>query len=277
MSEVLRRHGAWGCSAQQLPSSVFMLRRPRLARLLSRLFATDATSWTATSGSVRIGDVTVSERLADQVRHVLLRFGIRTGLRAHTGRATYEIEIVDPPSVLRFIDEIGTVGRDEAVARVRLCAASASRRSGRRLRPDGGVGRRAQGQGRAFPDRGHDGAVDRAGHDWHARAGGLRRETLAELATALDSDQLRWWASADVDGIDRRIEAAGETRVVDFTVPQLHNFVAADVYLHNTAFGLGMATHVAQTTGRPVLVFSLEMGHNELTQRILASEAKSTR
>ena len=41
-----------------------------------------------------------------------------------------------------------------------------------------------------------------------------------------------------------------------------------------TAFGLGMATHVAQTTGRPVLVFSLEMGHNELTQRILSSEAK---
>ena len=41
-----------------------------------------------------------------------------------------------------------------------------------------------------------------------------------------------------------------------------------------TAFGLGMAVHVAQTTAKPVLVFSLEMGHNELTQRILSSEAK---
>ena len=35
-----------------------------------------------------------------------------------------------------------------------------------------------------------------------------------------------------------------------------------------------MATHIAKTSGRPVLVFSLEMGHVELTQRILASEAK---
>ena len=41
-----------------------------------------------------------------------------------------------------------------------------------------------------------------------------------------------------------------------------------------TAFGLGMATHVAKHSGRPVLVFSLEMGHVELTQRILSSEAE---
>ena len=103
----------------------------------------------------------------------------------------------------------------------------------------------------------------------------LRRDTVARLAETLDDDQLRWWASPDMRW--ERIIAitpAGDTDVVDLTVPGLHNFVAADIYLHNTAFGLGMATHVAQTTGRPVLVFSLEMGHNELTQRILASEAK---
>ena len=41
-----------------------------------------------------------------------------------------------------------------------------------------------------------------------------------------------------------------------------------------TAFGLGIATHVAETAQKPVLVFSLEMGHAELTQRILSSEAE---
>ena len=35
-----------------------------------------------------------------------------------------------------------------------------------------------------------------------------------------------------------------------------------------------MATHIAKHSGKPVLVFSLEMGHSELTQRILSSEAK---
>jgi len=113
-------------------------------------------------------------------------------------------------------------------------------------------------------------------HNWHpSRRGPLRRETVALLAEALDDDRLRWWASPDVTW-DRivSIEPAGDTRVIDFTVPGVHNFVAADVYLHNTALGLGMATHIAKTSGRPVLVFSLEMGHVELTQRILASEAK---
>ena len=108
-----------------------------------------------------------------------------------------------------------------------------------------------------------------------SRRGPLRRETVAQLAEALDDDRLRWWASPDV-AWDRivSIEPAGETRVIDFTVPEVHNFVAADLYLHNTAFGLGIATHVAKHSGRPVLVFSLEMGHVELTQRILSSEAE---
>ena len=56
--------------------------------------------------------------------------------------------------------------------------------------------------------------------------------------------------------------------------PSTLNIVGARPAMGKTAFGLGMATHVAKTTGQPVLVFSLEMGHNELTQRILSSEAK---
>ena len=41
-----------------------------------------------------------------------------------------------------------------------------------------------------------------------------------------------------------------------------------------TAFGLGIATHIAMTAKKPVLFFSLEMGHAELTQRVLSSEAR---
>ena len=50
--------------------------------------------------------------------------------------------------------------------------------------------------------------------------------------------------------------------------------VGARPAMGKTAFGLGMATHVAQNGQKPVLVFSLEMGHAELTQRILSSEAR---
>jgi replicative DNA helicase len=40
-----------------------------------------------------------------------------------------------------------------------------------------------------------------------------------------------------------------------------------------TAFALGLATHAALRAQRPVLVFSLEMSHLELTQRLLCAEA----
>jgi replicative DNA helicase len=56
--------------------------------------------------------------------------------------------------------------------------------------------------------------------------------------------------------------------------PSTLNIVGARPAMGKTAFGLGMATYIAQTSGMPVLVFSLEMGHAELTQRILSSEAK---
>jgi replicative DNA helicase len=43
---------------------------------------------------------------------------------------------------------------------------------------------------------------------------------------------------------------------------------------HNTAFALGMASHAALYANRPVLVFSLEMGNLELSQRMLCAEAR---
>jgi len=56
--------------------------------------------------------------------------------------------------------------------------------------------------------------------------------------------------------------------------PSTLNIVGARPAMGKTSFGLGMAVHAAKTNGKPVLVFSLEMGHAELTQRILSSEAK---
>ena len=56
--------------------------------------------------------------------------------------------------------------------------------------------------------------------------------------------------------------------------PNALYIVGARPAMGKTAFGLGIASHVAIHSTKPVLVFSLEMGHQELTQRILASEAR---
>jgi len=49
--------------------------------------------------------------------------------------------------------------------------------------------------------------------------------------------------------------------------------VAARPGQGKTSFAMGAASHVALETNKPVLFFSLEMGHLELTRRLLASEA----
>ena len=49
--------------------------------------------------------------------------------------------------------------------------------------------------------------------------------------------------------------------------------VAARPGQGKTSFAMGAAAHVALETNKPVLFFSLEMGHLELTRRLLASEA----
>jgi replicative DNA helicase len=56
--------------------------------------------------------------------------------------------------------------------------------------------------------------------------------------------------------------------------PSTLNVIGARPSMGKTAFALGMAVNAAVVTQKPVLFFSLEMGHRELTQRILCSEAR---
>ncbi|MFT5531750.1 MAG: replicative DNA helicase [Candidatus Poriferisodalaceae bacterium] len=49
--------------------------------------------------------------------------------------------------------------------------------------------------------------------------------------------------------------------------------IGARPAMGKTAFALGLAAHAAMEAKRPVLFFSLEMGHLELTQRMLATDS----
>src|SRR5206468_4363630 len=55
-----------------------------------------------------------------------------------------------------------------------------------------------------------------------------------------------------------------------------HLYLAGESMIptHNTSFALGMAANAALEARTPVLIFSLEMSHRELTQRMLCSEAR---
>jgi replicative DNA helicase len=94
-------------------------------------------------------------------------------------------------------------------------------------------------------------------------------------ASAVQGEELDFWSRSDIywDEIVS-ISPGGEERVYDLTVPEDHNFVANDIFLHNTSFALGIAAHAAMEAQTPVLLFSLEMSHSEITQRLLCSEAR---
>jgi replicative DNA helicase len=121
----------------------------------------------------------------------------------------------------------------------------------------------AAASGRPGGTGGGAAAAERSGQPDHPR----RDATPAGGGVALDGPLVAW------DEITA-IEHEGEAQVYDLTVPGWHNFVAADVFVHNTSFALGMAAHAALYANQPVLVFSLEMGSLELSQRLLCGEAR---
>lgn len=66
---------------------------------------------------------------------------------------------------------------------------------------------------------------------------------------------------------------AGLDKILLGLQPGTLNILGARPAMGKSALALGVAVHVARTSGKPVLFFSLEMGSAELVQRILASEA----
>jgi replicative DNA helicase len=212
---ILRRHGLWASDARdvELPDAVYRLPREQLAFFLDRLIGANRSVWVGGGDHPRFA--CRSERFADGLAHLLLRFGIACTRRVIPARragvsAVIEIDIhhAGPLTAAAFM-----------LARRRV----------------------AVGAG--------------------AAAGSGAGEERARAASV-------WW-----DEIVQ-VRADGHERVFDLTIPVTHNFVAADIVVHNTAFALGMAAHVAVEVHRPVLLFSLEMGQRELVQRILSSEAR---
>jgi replicative DNA helicase len=222
--QLLHHHGLFRVDTAEvgIPPAVERLPRDQMLRFLERLFEANRHARPVRPNAVAF--VSVSPRLARDIQHLLLRFGVVTSLRtvsetSRRGHRWVHMLVLEPIAV-RAADL-------DAAARL-------------------GVPTRALA------------AVGRAVHRPAGEHGPSRDESSPDVC----------WDEVVA------IRPVGERRVYDLTVPGLENFVAADVVVHNTAFALGVATHVAVEVGLPVLFFSLEMGHKELTQRILAAEAR---
>jgi replicative DNA helicase len=279
----LKELGLWGKNAQNktVPGVVFRLTRQQIALFLNRLFATDGWATVLADGQSQLGYCTTSEKLARQVQHLLLRFGIIAALKRRSvkygdrRRCAWQLDITDAESITAFIDEIGILGKEDSTSAVLDALAGRRYQTNCDLIPVEVWQWLAEAKG----DESWASLARRAGikghTNIHAGARALSRQRLSMLATALKDALLQNLANSEVywDEIVS-IEAVGSKQVYDLTIPQTHNFVANDICVHNTAFALNLARNAALQSGIPVGVFSLEMSKEQLAMRLLCAEAR---
>jgi replicative DNA helicase len=274
----LRELGLWGhlSDAKRFPDEVWRWDRRTLAEFLSVLFSCDGTIYPM-AGYPRIEFTVASQRLAEDVHHALTRFGILAKLWRKTERS-WRVEITEPDSVWRYQLEIGWKGEKAWRFATRL-------EDPRRRSNVGHVPTQAWDEVRtAAADRsltvmevirasGEKGS-DVRGYNPHVRRG-LPRERLAAYAAVLESPRLAFLSSPDIywDPIVS-IEPMGEKQVYDLCVPDGANFVAQDVYVHNTSLALNIALEAAVKEKVGVAIFSLEMSKDQLAERLLCEYAR---
>ncbi len=275
----LREMGLMGrdAHAKQVPAPVFRLPRAQLAQFLNRLFATDGWATVLASGQSQLGYATVSERLARQVQHLLLRFGVIAKLRqrwvkyGESRRVSWQLDITDAASLRTFIAEVGIHGKQAALEAVATALASKAPHRNVDSVPPAVWTRIEQAKGGMSWAE----LARRTGHaDTNSHVGerGLSRERLARIAMVLQDPGLAALASSDVvwDRIES-IVTTGSQQVYDLTVPGTHNFIANDICVHNTTLALNIAEYGALKTKKAVAVFSMEMSASQLAFRLISS------
>lgn len=265
-----------------VPEIIFRSRERAVAIFLNRLFATDGWATVLASGQAQLGFATVSERLARQVQHLLLRFGIISALRRKAvlykgaRRPAWQLELTDAESIRIFGSRIGIFGKERQLERVIAAIEKKRPHTNRDLVPREVWRFIEQAKGElSWAEVARRIGLDGEGCNLHAGKRGVSRGRLARIADALCSDRLRAVAASDLYW-DRivSIEYLGRKQVYDLTIPETHNFIANDICVHNTALALNIAQHVALKLKQTVAVFSLEMSKESLLTRMLCAAAR---
>jgi replicative DNA helicase len=279
----LKSLGIYGCNshAKFIPSVVFKLKRSQLALFLNRLFATDGWAAVLSSGQAQLGFSSVSLRLARQVQHLLLRFGVIAALKKRSvkyrneRRTAWQLDITDARSIAIFIERIGIRGKNTALQSISGLLENRRYQTNRDLIPINLWGQIAELKGHESWSALARRAGIRGHTNIHVGKRALSRERLLTLATALNSAALHRLGESDIywDEIVS-IEPIGHQQVYDLTIPDTHNFVANDICVHNTSLALTLAQNAAIHAQAVVGVFSLEMSKESLVMRMLCSEGR---
>ena len=276
----LRELGLMGKLAKDkfFPACAWTWSRRYLAEFLRVLMSCDGCIYSF-KGVPIIEFTVASQQLAADVNHAFTRFGIISKY-CRKGENAWRIEITSPESVQKYQREIGWLGeKTTRFAEYEHVITSRGGNYGHAPKDVWQIIRaNAQEQGLSLARLAYvSGQTTKqgkyAGYKAHTNQS-ISRIRLSAFADALDSPTLRFVASPDIywDEIVA-IEAIGEHQVYDLTVPDGANFVAQDVFVHNTSFALSLAHNSAIKHKQSIAVFSLEMSKEQLVQRFLSMDA----
>jgi len=223
--------------AKFVPAVVFELREPLLARFLRALFSGDGGISISGEG-IHLEFCSTSERLARDVHHLLLRFGIVAMLRHRetaSGRGAWVLSITSKDEITRFAEKIGFVAGsrkqmklEEALDHIER---SPSNKSNYDTLPaevwpllkqsclERGTSLRGMGLESTWPGR------------------SVSRKVARDLADRLSDERLGGIVDSDVlwDTV-REKRFVGLEPVYDLTLPDTANFVANDMIVHNSTY-----------------------------------------
>ncbi len=283
VTELCKRHGIWGKRSENkfVPDAIFGLDDRAIARFLGMLYACDGHIY-ATERLRQVGYSTISERLARDVQHLLLRLGIVSCIRTlkrpvydGTGKVAREVRITGQKGIERFCRLVTVPGKAPQVGRAIATLRAATPGTNVDTLPPAVWHRVLEAKGeRSWADVSEAVGHPR-NHNWHVHTRGVSRAQLQKLADWSGDEALDQLATSDLwwDEIVS-IEPIGEEETFDLTVPVHHNFVADDFVVHNSALVTNIAENAAIDHGRPVALFSLEMSETELAQRFVASQGR---
>ena len=261
------------------PPCVWMWSRGYLVEFLRVLMSCDGSIYSS-HGHPRIEYTVASNQLATDLHHAFTRFGIVSKFY-RTSQGAWRVEITSPESVEIYQKQIGWLG--EKTARFAEYTHNISLRVGNLGHAPQAVWElvceAAKLQGLSMVELARRGGETSksgkyGGYNAHKKRS-LPRYRLAAYAEVLNDASLARSASPDIywDEVVS-IDPIGENQVYDLTVPDGQNFVAQDIFVHNTSLALSLAHNTALKYHNSIAVFSLEMSKDQLAQRLLSMDAR---
>jgi deoxycytidine triphosphate deaminase len=240
----LKAHGLNVDAADKfVPQCVFMAPENSVRLFLQALFSGDGNVCHSDEGAF-IEYYSNSRRLIEDVHHLLLRFGVFSGIRDRftaSGARAWRVTITGKQQIRRFAERIG------------FTLASPKQRLLEEQVPPEILNAAARVGGISL------GALNIRARTTQSVS--LPATTRLALTTA--DPHLSPLSNGPLWDVVDRIERAGEEEVFDISVPGLHNFVANDMIVHNSTYArcFSADTRVALVDGTSITLEDMAVGH----------------